>query len=205
MLKIKSMLKNHNKFLLTQSLLSSWQWLLINGKMDDFIKTLNREGIQKNKAMLDGIKFEGMIQACCEGNYPESNHEWYKPVTEIADIVRGGAYQVKLSKDIEVNGVSFVLYGIFDFLKEGVIYDTKFSKTYSVGKYLTSPQHPMYFELCPEAYAFEYLISDGKWVYKEKYVPEQCEPIDRIITPFMDFLDKFNLVEIYCDKWRSKY
>ena len=126
-------------------------------------------------------------------------------VTEIADIVKDGQYQVKLSRDLTVDGIAFVCYGILDFLKAGVIYDTKFSKTYHVGKYLDSPQHPMYFYLCPEAYKFEYIISDGKWVYREQYTPDEVTPIESTIKHFMAFVETFGLVDTYCKNWKSKY
>ena len=104
-----------------------------------------------------------------------------------------------------MNGVTFVCYGILDFLKAGVIIDTKFSKTYRVGKYLDSPQHPMYFYLCPEAYRFDYIISDGSFVYRESYYPEDTEPIERTISKFMEWLEKTKNVRLFCENWRSKY
>ncbi len=70
-------------------------------------------------------------------------------------------------------------YGVLDYLKCGVIYDTKYSKTYKVNKYLDSPQHPMYFVLAPEAYEFQYKICDGEWIYTEIYRPGEVEPIER--------------------------
>ena len=192
------------KFLLTQTLLGSWQYYLSSGDSKDFIKTLKREPIQQTQAMRNGNQFEGMIQAACEGHIPEETHEWYKPVMEIAQIVQGSVYQAKLYRDIEVDGISFLAYGVLDFLKCGVIYDTKFSTRYSLNKYFDSPQHPMYFYLCPEARRFTYLISDGKYVYKETYYPEDTVKLERIIKPFMDFLDKQNLVELYTKHWMSK-
>jgi hypothetical protein len=98
-----------------------------------------------------------------------------------------------------------VCYGVLDFLKAGVIYDTKYSKTYSVGKYRESPQHPMYFYLTPEAKEFQYKICDGQWVYTETYSPDEVEPIEKTIKHFMDFLDRQNLVKTFCENWISKY
>lgn len=193
-----------NKFLITQTLLSSWGWALERGDTADFLTTLRRESTPKTKAMLDGIQFENVLQAVLDGQEIGEDHEWEKPIRQLAKYLAGSQYQVKLSRDITVNGIDFFCYGILDFLRAGVIYDTKFSKTYKRGKYLTSPQHPMYFYICPEAYEFQYIICDGTWVYKEEYRPEDTEPIDRTISRFMDWIDKMGFTNVYFDNWKSK-
>ena len=193
------------KFLITQSLLSSWQYGIASGDISEFKETLERKRKPPTKAMLDGQRFANVVESVATDTVIEPDHEWYRPVTEIADIVKGGQYQVKLSRDLTVDGITFVCYGILDFLKAGVIYDTKFSKAYHVGKYMDSPQHPMYFYLCPEAYKFEYIISDGKWVYREQYAPDEVTPIESTIKHFMAFVETFGLVDTYCKNWKSKY
>lgn len=198
-------MSGQSKFLLTQSLLSSWQYAMKDGTMDEMQRALRRERTPQTKAMLDGIRFENLVDSVCNGEQLDREHEWYKTVKQVAKVVKDAQYQVKLSRDIEVNGVTFVCYGILDFLKAGVIVDTKFSKTYKVGKYLDSPQHPMYFYLCPEAYRFDYIISDGSFIYRESYYPEDTEPIERTISKFMEWLEKTNNVRLFCDNWRSKY
>lgn len=194
-----------SKFMITQTLLSSWLYAVTSGDMKEFVKTLQRKKKPPTKAMLDGQRFENVVESVSSGTVIDPDHEWYRPVTEIAGIIQGSQYQVKLSRDLEVNGITFICYGILDFLKAGTIYDTKFSKTYHVGKYLDSPQHPMYFYLCPEAREFMYIISDGKWVYQESYRPEDSEPVEHIIRRFMAFMDTFCLVDTYCENWKSKY
>lgn len=169
------------------------------------MRVLNREKGETSKAMLDGIEFEDMVWKAANGWEVLEDHKWRDCVLETASIIKDGAYQAKMSRDIEVDGNIYVIYGIFDFLKAGVIYDTKFSKTYRVGKYLDSPQHPFYFFLCPEAYQFTYLISDGKFVYKESYTPTDDNAILRWIRGFANFLDKQGLTEVYQKKWKSKY
>ena len=198
-------MSGRNKFLVTQSLLSSWQYTIKGGEMEDFLSALRRERKPQTRAMLDGIRFENVVHAVSKGADIEPEHEWYRPVLEVYGLVSGGQYQVKASRSLVVNGVEFVCYGILDFLKAGVIYDTKFSRTYRVGKYLDSPQHPMYFYLCPEVRRFEYIISDGSYVYREAYLPENTDPIEKTIRQFMSWLDKTNLVDLYCQNWRSKY
>ena len=195
-----------NKFLITQSLLSSWNWAY---KTEDgheaFLDTLNRKPIQKTSAMLNGTHFENMVTAYCGGSEIITSHKWMQCVQDVGDIVKGGAFQVKLSKNMIINNVEFVLYGILDVLKRGKIYDIKFVEKYYRGKYLDSPQHPMYFELCPEADEFTYLISDGKDVFTESYFREDITPIGEEIKGFMKYLDDRKLVNLYCEKWESKY
>ena len=195
-----------NRFLITQSLLSSW---LYTYKKEDgyeeFLKTLRREPIRQNKAMLEGIRFENVLCAVLNGAEIAPTHEWYKPIMELYPTLYGAQQQVSLSRDVTINGVRFVLYGKLDFLKAGIIFDTKYSKTYRVGKYLDSPQHPMYFALVPEAREFQYKICDGRYIYTETYRPDELEPIERTISQFMAFLDRQNLVSTFCEHWRSKY
>jgi hypothetical protein len=198
--------KPKNKFLMTQSLLSAWEWGLKGDKwFDDFLNTLNRRPIKQNKAMLEGIRFENILNAVLSGAEIESTHEWYKPIMELYPVLCGSQQQAAIAKDVCINGIDFVLYGKLDFLKAGIIYDTKYSKTYRVGKYIESPQHPMYFALVPEAREFQYKICDGKYVYTEKYTPEETQSIETTIIGFMKFLDNHQLVDVYCENWRSKY
>ena len=158
-----------NKFLLTQSLLSSWQYALKGGDREEFLSALRREKKPQSKAMLDGIRFENMVHAVSEGADITPDQEWYRPVVEICKIITQSQYQVKASRPLVVDGVEFVCYGILDFLKAGVIYDTKF------------------------------------YVYREAYLPEDTETIETIVRQFMKWLDKTNLVDLYCQNWRSKY
>lgn len=195
-----------NKFLITQSLLSSWQYSFkTEDGYTDFLKTLKKEPFQPNKAMLEGIRFENCLNAVLNGAEIEPKHEWYKPITRLYKGLKGAQQQVRVDKDIQIDGINFVLYGKLDYLKAGVIYDTKYSKTYRVGKYLDSPQHPMYLALVPEAHTFKYFVCDGEDVYVETYRQDEVEPIERTIKNFMQFLDRMNLVNDYCDNWKSKY
>ena len=82
--------RRSNKFLITQSLLSSWQWSLkLEDGYEDFLKTLRREPIQQTKAMLDGIHFENVLNAVLNGAEIEPTHEWYKPIMELYPTLYG--------------------------------------------------------------------------------------------------------------------
>lgn len=153
--------------------------------------------------MLDGIRFEGLVNSALDGVEIPQDNEWYKPVMECKELLDGSQKQVEIYKDITVDGQQFLLHGVLDFLRAGEIFDTKFSKTYHVGKYLKSPQTPMYFALAPGSYKFTYVICDGKYVYKEPYRPDEVQPIEKYIHDFMAFLDRQNLKETYANYWQT--
>ena len=192
-----------SKLRITQTLISAWEYSFkTDDGYEDFIRTLNREKKQPTKAMLDGIRFESCVNNVLDGATIEPEHEWYEVVTELARYLKGSQKQVTLFKEIKVDGQTFLLHGVLDFLKAGVIYDTKFSKTYHLNKYLQSPQHPLYLELVPEARRFEYLVCDGKYIYKEKYPREIVPSIEPIVNQFMKYLKYHDLWNTYENLWR---
>lgn len=188
---------------ITQSLLSEWQWSF---KREDgwetFLSALNRIPKPVTKEMLDGTRFENVLNHVLDGEALPEDHEWAKPIRQLSKYLAGSQQQVSLFREVEVDGQPLLLHGVLDFLKAGVIYDTKFSKHYYLNKYLLSPQHPMYLELVPEARRFEYLISDGTWVYRESYPREIVEPIEPTIRQFLAFLRANNLYQTFQEKWR---
>ena len=190
------------KIRITQSLLSSWQyvWKLDSG-YEDFLRTLNREKKPPTEAMLDGIRFENVLNSVLNGEQIPDDHEWKFPITEMAEELQGSQQQVTLFRDTEVNGQPILLHGVLDYLREGHIWDCKFSKRYHLNKYLDSPQTPMYLTLVPEAKDFTYIICDGKYVYREKYPRDIIPPIEPTIKNFIDFCDKHNLRNLLEEKW----
>ena len=192
-----------SKVRITQSLLSAWEWSFkTDDGWDDFIATLNREKKQPTKQMLDGIRFENCLNNVLNGEPIYQDNEWYNVLVEMSCELQGAQQQVSLFQDCEVDGQPFLLHGVLDYLREGHIWDCKFSKTYHLNKYLTSPQTPMYLSLVPEARDFTYIISDGKYVYREKYPRDIVPPIEPTIYNFMQYLKKHGLWEVYCEKWR---
>lgn len=192
-----------SKVRITQSLLSAWEWSFkTDDGWDDFIATLNREKKQPTQAMLDGIRFENCLNNVLKGEPIYQDNEWYNVLVEMSCELQGAQQQVSLFQDCEVDGQPFLLHGVLDYLREGHIWDCKFSKTYHLNKYLTSPQTPMYLSLVPEARDFTYIISDGKYVYREKYPRDIVPPIEPTIYNFMQYLKKHGLWDVYCEKWR---
>ena len=192
-----------SKVRITQSLLSSFQWVFRKDDgFDSFLKTLNREKEPPTQAMLDGIRLENVLNSVLNGEPIDSTHEWFYPIAEMACELHGARQQVTLFQDCEVDGQPFLLHGVLDYLREGHIWDCKFSKRYELNKYLGSPQTPMYLALVPEARDFTYIISDGEYVYRERYPRDIVPPIEPTIKNFMAFCKRYGLWDTYIEKWR---
>jgi len=192
------------KVRITKSLLDSWLWAFKRDDgWDDFIATLNREKKPPTQAMLDGVRFENCLNSVLNGEpiYPE--HEWYKVIFEMDHELQGSQKQVNLFQDCEVNGQPFLLHGVLDYLKAGRIWDCKFTKNYHLNKYFWegTSQTAMYLALEPEARDFTYIISDGNYVYRERYPRDIVPPIEPTINNFMRYLKKHGLWEIFREKW----
>ena len=183
---------------ITQSLLSAWEYSFkTESGYDDFISALNREKKQPTKQMLDGIRFENCLNNMLKGAGVPWDHEWFAVLNEMANELDGAQQQVTLFSEIEVDGQPFLLHGVLDYLREGHIWDCKFSKRYHFNKYLNSPQTSMYLALVPEAFDFTYIMSDGNYVYRERYPREIVPPIEIEIRNFMEYLKKHELFQIF--------
>ena len=191
------------KLRITQSLLSSFSWVFRKDDgYDSFLRTLNRESTPQTKAMLDGIRYENVLNSVLNGEPIPEDWEWRPVLLEMSEELKGAQQQVSIFKDFEVDGCKFLLHGVLDYLREGHIWDCKFSTTYKLNKYRDSPQHPMYLELVPEAKDFTYIITDGKYVYREKYPRDIVAPIEIDIKNFMNFCKSHDLWDTYREKWR---
>ena len=201
------------RFHMTKSLLESWQYVYDcweggeEKAQEDFLRTLNREGVEETEAMLNGRAFEDRVHKAMEGETIRSDAKWRTGALAIADILKGAQWQGRFKRDIEVDGMVFELDGILDALKAGVIYDVKFlNKSMNgvdlYGKYLDCSQHPAYFYLVPEAREFQYLVSDGEDVYIETYQREHSRHIGEFIHDFIGSVRGMGLLELYKEKWR---
>lgn len=200
-------------YLITQTLLSAWNYAhdchisCSEDAYKDFLDTLNRVRKEPSEAMQKGILFEDAVYHVAKG-YPSDEYVHESGVKAVADVIRGGAIQVKLSRNLRVDGRDFVVYGIADVVKAGTIYDVKFSnKDFASaelpGRYLNSPQHPAYLYALPEARDFVYLVSDGEDLYTERYDRKNTRPIGDIVKEFMDFLTVSELMNVYESRWRA--
>lgn len=199
------------RYKITQSLLSAWQYMYKAGgdteSMNTFLSTLKREKEETTEAMQKGIDFENEVYQLAKD--PHQSGSFRRGAVELAHILKGAQIQVKCQRGLELDGMNFLVYGILDGLKEGVIYDVKY-KTKSFGSidlpgaYFDSPQHPTYFYLVPEARRFSYLVSDGEDVYIENYTPEETRPIEELISQFKTFLYSTGLIATYKEFWAVK-
>ncbi len=173
------------KYYITPTLLNSWQYNIKNGTLEDFIKVLNKEEFEPSESILKGFEFEKYMQE----NYEET---------------KNGVYQVVVSKE---HG-DYLLYGIIDCLKGGIIYDYKYTKNYDVGKFFGNHQTPMYLEIVPEASKMVYLITNK---FDKKPMNEVSE---EMFIDYLKFAEKQNGlngeipildVEIVGDIFREEY
>lgn len=202
-----------SKYLITHSLLSSWLYAIKENpyedatternSYDEFLMALRREPTPTTEAMQKGTDFENLVTDIVNGG-GNQDHHWYGAACTVANIVQGGPLQVKVTKEITVGGISILLHGRLDSLKAGVIRDIKFSSSYDRGKYITSTQHPTYFELVPEAEIFEYIISNGTDVWTESYSRSETPGIIPTIADFLSWLQAMDLMSLYQEKWLAR-
>ena len=193
-------------YLITHSLLSSWLYAMKDNPYEDltteadpwedFLRTLRREPGKPSDAMTKGLDFERDVMRCVDGAEPK-----YPAAAKIADIVRGGIFQLSQNVSLSVSGIPLVLHGRLDVLKAGVIYDIKFSGKYERGKFLESTQHPAYFELIPEAEEFSYLVSDMNSLWIETYRRNETPSIIPTIQDFLLWLEAVGLDGEYRQHW----
>ena len=193
------------KVRITKSLLDSWLWeFKRDDGWDDFLSVLHRENKPPTQAMLDGTRFENVLNNVLNGEEIPADHEWHSVIVAMSKELRGSQQQVTLFQDCEVNGQLFLLHGVLDYLRAGSIWDCKFTKNYHLNKYFWegTSQTAMYLALVPEARDFTYIISDGKYIYRERYPRDIVPPIEPTINNFMQYLKKHGLWDVYCEKWR---
>lgn len=184
---------------ITQTLLNSWLYLYqvdeeyYEKAYQDFLKVLNKEPIEDNEIFQRGREFETQ---CLSGEQ-----------SEVYDIIKGSAYQVSKSKKLVVDNLNIYLLGIADFIKNGVIYDTKRVNKYDLQKYSYSSQHIIYLDLFSDCYKFVYLVVDNSNTMYEEVYRRQDLQIDSkmLIHNFLEYLTTNNLLNVYLDKWKGNY
>jgi hypothetical protein len=150
-----------NGFLITPSLYSAWKYW--KDREDDgkkeILDTLNKVEKEKSPAMQAGIDFEAAIRQVCNGRTSGNFC-----VLEAAEIVKGGIWQQRISRELEGD----LVYGIADVIRRNTIFDIKRVNHYDIGKYEGSIQHLIYMYATGLPHC-EYVISDGHEVYVETY------------------------------------
>ena len=196
----------------TKTLLESWRYCFscYEGYEEeayaDFLRTLRREPSETTEAMMNGLTFEDRVYRAAAGKTIRSDAKWREGALKVAEVIKGAQIQVPISRPIEVDGTTYLLKGVLDALKAGVIYDVKFlnkslGSTDVYGKWLNCTQHPAYFYLVPEAHEFQYVGSDGNDVYIETYQRDQTPYIGEIIHDFLEFLKGEGLMDVFAERW----
>lgn len=190
----------------------------------DWLNCLNKVKTPTTEAQQRGIDFENLVkdyadcilESGCSAKdadaiskdlaecIPEANvdKDEVKTAVIIADVVKGGIWQEVLKKETD----NYLLYGRSDVIKQDTIYDIKRVSSYDIGKYNKSIQHLLYME-CAGLDKFDYLISDGKSVYKETYtrdiytMPILLGKID-LMVDFIKSTPEFN--EPFNKYWTAK-
>ncbi len=207
------------RYKITKSLIESWHYVhdcwegCEDDAMESFLRALRCEPEEltdeQKQNIQNGHDFEELIESIANGADWETDkeHKWYRAAYELAQLVKGAQFQVRIRKPITVNGMEFEIVGVLDALREGTIFDFKFkNKSFGsldlAGDYLDSAQHPFYFYLVPEARKFLYMVSDGNDIYIEQYFPEETRSAEEIIAEFILFLESSNLMDEYKAHWQ---
>lgn len=202
---------------ITQSLISAWDyWQASDGDARDeafasFLAKLRREPSPDTVNTANGRFFEDAIRAEVEGNpFPNLRQKGMEDgVVAIASFLHGATFQAHLFRRFSVGPHELLLHGVADAVKAGTIYDIKFKtksfqSTYLPGTYLNSSQHPAYFFAMPEAREFVYLVSDGRDLYTERYIPSEVTPFPVIAAEFIGGLKALGLFDTYQAFWEVK-
>ena len=202
------------RYLMTHSLLYSWLFAVKGNPHEtaesdrdyyaEFLTTLRREPTPTTEAMQKGIDFEDLVTAIVNDDFDAMQRyddKWLDAAYKVADVVSGGVLQYRAKKESQVAGMTCLLYGRLDALKDGEIIDIKFSSSYERGKYVGSTQHPTYLELVPQASRFTYIVTNGTEVWKEPYRRDETPEIAPIIADFVSWLDANDLMDTYKEKW----
>lgn len=203
-------MKHKKKYLITTSLLNSWDYLLnvdeqyYEKSFEEFKGTLRREKFEPNVYMQAGLDFEDDAIA--------------GKVKGISEIIKGGSFQLRATKEVEVGERIFLIYGRIDVLKAGTIYDIKFvnnASKFEVGRFFNSFQHHTYMDIIPEAKDFKYLIGmnstqaekratgEDYIIFEEVYDRSECQGISFAINHFINWLIQHNLLGLYEEHWEA--
>lgn len=183
------------KYLITSSLLDSFDWLKNCPKswrkkaMDEFIGMLRREKRPTSPECQRGIDFENLVCRSGladndfvlhitkmyddKGIHGEKLDKAVETTYEIYERCVSGEQQKKLMKDIVVDGSEYHLFGYADIVLPNVIYDIKTTTCFKGDEaYLKRSQHRIY-SICTGIEYFDYLVAD----YRGSSVPQEFHDV----------------------------
>lgn len=88
-------------------------------------------------------------------------------------LCKGGEQQVKVTKDIAVDGETFTLFGYIDVLQPTTILDLKTCTNFKESKYRDSVQHTIY-QYCTNILDFKYVVAN----YEGGTYPTNCRVVE---------------------------
>lgn len=199
------------RYLLTPSLHDSF-WYFANTEfktVEEFMQTLRNERGEPSEPMLKGIKFEDDVLAYTQGKLDPSTVKpgWASCVKEVGDIVNGGEWQARMSQEIEICGMKFLLYGKADVIKRDWIYDIKFTGNYDIGKYTKKIQRLVYMYLA-KMEKFAYLVTTGNDVFREDYFWQREDEalLFAELTEMVEYIMGHRpFREAFLEHWKCKY
>ena len=192
----------------TTTLLNSWLYYLKSREdreekaKTDFLNCLNKIKTEPTEDMQRGLNFEKTVYHC---DINDAVCDDDNTVNEIKDYIKGGLWQLKVSKHVGIDGLDVLVFGYADVIKMDTVYDIKRVKTYKTGKYNYSVQHKLYL-YCTGLPVFKYLVSDGENVFIEPYTPNKHleAEVQALIIEFFKWLQNTGLFEIYLEKWKGE-
>jgi len=178
------------RYLITPTLINSWLYYMNSEEPDDasILATIRKVKFEATPAMEAGNKFEADVFAWVDGHRVELMDDYWACVEEVSAEVPGGVRQLKVSKEINVDGQAYLLYGKVDHLAGPVASDVKWTGTYEFPKFKDTAQHPIYLECLETVPMFRYLISDGRRVYEERYLRQECPPASQLVRDMVGHL-----------------
>jgi len=168
----------------------------------DFLDTLNKVKFEPTPAMQAGIDFENEVEKYTLGD-SETKSEC---VIEFGELLIGSIWQEKVRRELKIGEFDLLLYGRTDAIKRNTVYDVKFTKNYTVGKFESSIQHWLYL-YCSRLKEFEYLVSNGKANYVEFYTwsENSLELLSgRIADMLQDIFADKEFKESFIKNWSAK-
>jgi hypothetical protein len=106
-------------------------------------------------------------------------------VGELSEYLIGSVAQYRTESILDCDGISVLVYGVSDYIKENKCIDLKTTSAYDLGKYKDSMQRHLY-PVCLNKEGifvdeFEFLVTDFKSVFKEPYKVDLVES-EKILT-----------------------
>lgn len=123
-----------------------------------YVEKINANSIWRDRSVDEKEHLLGYILDTCSTFYA---------------LCKGGEQQVKVTKDIAVDGETFTLFGYIDVLQPTTILDLKTCTNFKESKYRDSIQHTIY-QYCTNILDFKYVVAN----YEGGEYPTNCRVVE---------------------------